>query len=147
MCARLQRNVSEFTVTEVRTASSSPAFVVLEIREHTCPARFSSVVDFCFKKAVLLCNWWSFSQYPFVWHDLTWWSLSCILETKASMRLLFHCCWPAMSLAMKEITWLHSHTKTKIELPNTTQNIVQPVPKMPSYTEYLKFYVYMTTWK
>ena len=77
--------------------------------------------------------------------DLTYRSLICVLETKASMQLLIsQGCWLPLSLPMEEMIRLYSHTKTTIKSPNATQNIVQPMPKVPSYTEYLKLHVYMT---
>ena len=49
-----------------------------------------------------------------------------------------------MNLATEEMTWLHFHAKTTIKLPNGTQNIVRPTPIVPSFTEWYKFYVYVT---
>ena len=44
----------------------------------------------------------------------------------------------------RDKTSLHSHAKTTIKLPNGTQNIVRPTPIVPSFTEWYKFYVYVT---
>ena len=77
---------------------------------------------------------------------LTRWSLSYALEMKAGMWLLFSTagteinpcgCKMPLSLVMEDTTWLHSHAKTTIKSPHTTQNIVRPTPGVPSYTAYL----------
>ena len=76
---------------------------------------------------------------PFLFlHDRISSSVSCALETKASMWLSFSIAGYYSASVKDEMTWLHSHAKTTVKPPKATQNIVQPMLKVPGCTEYLK---------
>ena len=133
MQASLQRTVSKI----VKRVSSFPG--------GWTKGRYSSKT-FCsccwihlFWKSRSFVYWVKLLKIPFcvIWFNLLITQL-CSWNKSKHAAVVQHCR-PPLSLVMEEIVvnWLHPHAKTIVKSPNATQNIVQPMPRVPSYTEYL----------
>ena len=97
---------------------------------------FCSCCRFLFRKSLSFVNWRKPLKVPFclIGFDMPITQFCSWYERKNAA--VVQRCRPPLNLATEEMTWLHFHAKTTIKSLNATQNIVRPMPKVPSYTEY-----------